>query len=501
MGSFLTRDQLRALAHAESLPPLPIPTRMISNGEFWPQPQTAEQARVEERILALADELAGGHGLDRRRFLKTASGMAAAFLAMNQVHGSVFRVDRAEAADPDAADARARALAGQFVFDAQVHFIKDDSPEGSNPANMLGIRRFASAYLNPELQKGPLELEHLKFQNFVKEVFFDSDTKLAILSGAPADTAENWFLSNAQMAEARRVVNEAAGSKRLMSHAVFTPGQPGWLEDVDRAIETAKPDSWKGYTTGDPNGPSRYRWRLDDETLVYPAYEKMVKSGIRNICIHKGLLPPNAEASMPGVTAYAGVDDVGKAAKDWPELNFIIYHCAYNVMLPTETHVQALEDRGYVEWASDLAAIPGKFGVTNVYAEIGSSFGLSAIMAPRFCAGMLGTLLKGMGEDNVFWGTDAVWYGSPQWQIEAFRRIEMPEDLQEKFGYPALGPADGPRKSKILGLNLARHYGVNVAATEAAFAADRLTAAKAEYDAAGADRSNLAYGFVNHHRI
>lgn len=501
MGSFLTKEQLQELAHAEDLFESPIPTQMISNGEFSPVPQTKAQAQVEERLKSLADRWSRSQGLDRRKFLKTASGMAAAFIAMNQVYGSVFNVSTAEAQDADAALERAASLADQFIFDAQVHFIKDDSPEGSNPANMLGIRRFASGYLNSALKESPMALEDLKFQNFVKEVFFDSDTDIAILSGAPSDKIENWFLTNDQMNEARRIVNEACGSKRLMSHAVFTPGQPGWLEEVDRVIEEVKPDSWKGYTTGDPNGPSDYRWRLDDEALVYPAYEKMVKSGIKNICIHKGLLPMGAESRMPGVTEYAGVDDVGKAAKDWPELNFIIYHCAYNVLLPTDKHKEALEERGYVEWASDLAAIPEKFGVSNVYAEIGSSFGISAIMLPRFCAGMMGALIKGMGEDNVFWGTDAVWYGSPQWQIEALRRIEIPEDLQKKFGYAPLGAADGRVKNKILGLNLARHYGLDVAKAEAACAGDQLAVAKKEYMAAGADRSNLAYGFVNNKKI
>ncbi|HET9232625.1 MAG TPA: amidohydrolase family protein, partial [Candidatus Eisenbacteria bacterium] len=229
----------------------------------------------------------------------------------------------------------------------------------------------------------------------------------------------------------------------------------------------------------------------------YPVYEKMVKSGIRNICIHKGLLPGKAETKMPGVTAYAGVDDVGKAAKDWPQLNFIIYHAAYNVLMPQEEQQKALEERGYVEWASDLAAIPETFKVENVYAEIGSSFGISAIMQPRFCAGMMGALVKGMGVDKIFWGTDSVWYGSPQWQIEAFRRMEIPENLQKKFGFTSLGDADGPVKRKILGENAARLYGIDVAKTVAALDADKLATARTAYAEAGAERSNLAYGFVN----
>ena len=68
---------------------------------------------------------------------------------------------------------------------------------------------------------------------------------------------------------------------------------------------------------------------------------------------------------------------------------------------------------------------------------------------------LLHHLLYGMGVGHVIWGTDSVWYGSPQWQIEAFRRLEIPEDLQKKHGFAPLGKADGAVKAAILGGNSA----------------------------------------------
>ena len=68
---------------------------------------------------------------------------------------------------------------------------------------------------------------------------------------------------------------------------------------------------------------------------MYPFYEKAVKSGINTICIHKGLLPADYEKSWPGVWEYATVEDVGKAAKDWPQLNFVMYHGALRPFLET----------------------------------------------------------------------------------------------------------------------------------------------------------------------
>jgi hypothetical protein len=107
---------------------------------------------------------------------------------------------------------------------------------------------------------------------------------------------------------------------------------------------------------------------------------------------------------------------------------------------------------------SHLARIPQEYGVDNVYAELGSVFAVTAVSAPRYCAGILGTLIKGMGEDRVLWGTDSVWYGSPQWQIEALRRLKMPEDLRKRFGFPPLGPAAGALKKRIFAGNAGQVY-------------------------------------------
>ena len=116
------------------------------------------------------------------------------------------------------------------------------------------------------------------------------------------------------------------------------------------------------------------------------------------------------------------------------------------------------EATGRIEWVTDLAEIPAKYGVTNVYADLGQIFAQTTVTEPRLCAALMGQLVKGMGADHVVWGTDAVWTGAPQWQIEALRRLEIPEDMQKTYGFKPLGPADGPVKTAILGENNARLY-------------------------------------------
>ena len=212
---------------------------------------------------------------------------------------------------------------------------------------------------------------------------------------------------------------------------------------------------------------------MDDEKVAYKAYEKFLKAGLVNVCVHKGLFPPSVEKQFPQLLAYSDVRDVGKAAKDWPQLNFVIYHSAYRFAGggKVEDAWAQFEKTGRIEWVTDLAEIPAKFGVTNVYGDLGQIFAQSTVADPRVCAAMMGQLVKGLGADHVVWGSDAVWTGSPQWQIEALRRLEIPEDMQKKYGFKPLGAADGPVKSAILGENNARLYKYD---RRAALATDRI---------------------------
>jgi len=499
MGTFLSKRELEQLSPAETAGSFsPMPLQMVSNGEFNPLPQTADQRNVEVRLEAIADESGHRLGLDRRAFLRTSCGMAAAFVALNDVFGPLFKVDPAEAREPAAAAARAGSLSGQFIFDDQLHFVRDDY----NFQGLIGLAQYAAEHWNPGMKEEAvgMSLERYKFANFLKEVYFDSDTTIGLLSGAPFDDPSHWFLTNDQIKQASETVNSIANSRRLLFHALFTPNQPGWMDEVDRVIETVHPTSWKGYTIGDPLSPqtTKYPWRLDDEKLMYPFYEKAVRAGITNICIHKGLLPKDYETSIPGgAWRYANADDIPKTAKDWPQINFIIYHAALRAFQENPTDdLDEFERTGYIRWTSDLAAIPEKHGVKNVFADTGTCFAVSAVTNPRFCAAMMGTLIKGVGHDHIFWGTDSVWYGSPQWQIEAFRRLEIPEDMQKKHGFAPLGAADGPVKSAIFGYNGARHYHLDLHAAFNELPNDGIARRKAAYLENGGARSNAAYGYV-----
>ncbi len=274
MGLMLSKSELSQTEPAEQAAfRSPVPTQIVSNGEFNPLPQTAQQRRFEERVKEIADAIAPKLGLDRRQFLRTSCGMAAAFLAMNDVFGRLFEIDRAEAAEPPAAAERADSLAGQFIFDEQVHFVRDDY-QGER---ILQAREICVRTLEPGHAQGcRTDGWALQVDDFVKEIYLDSDTKIGLLSGAPFDDPALWFLTNDQIARARKVVNAIAGSRRLLAHSLVTPGQPGWMEEVDRCIAEVKPDSWKGYTIGDSSAPpnSKTLWRLDAKSSSIPSTKR-----------------------------------------------------------------------------------------------------------------------------------------------------------------------------------------------------------------------------------
>ncbi len=503
----LDADQVAQCERADVAEPLrsPIPTRMISNGEYMPVPQTEQQKRVEARVEELAGEASDKLGITRRAFLRSSGGMAATLLAMNEVFGRFFNVSLVELFEP-AAYAAAAPPRDLFVFDDQLHFVRGSkpSPAGlraiaqgptsaptvkSNPFNTRGqLDELGQAWSvwNPALVGLPIDPGYAHITRFIKDVYLDSQVTIGLLSNvtaslvqiegeksrAPRNAEEaqrGEILTAGQTTAARNFINQISGSTRMLCHGMLYVGK-GNLAYIQEQIDQNEPDSWKGYNISnaakvdnDPNSLMR-QWRHDDEEVAYPTFEliqknyerlKSRKPGFNNICVHKGLAPgpPDPLRGHPG--------DLPKAARDWPKLNFISYHACIQpnfFLADTLEAVQADKLRGGVpniSWTTEYAQLVKD--LPNCYAEIGTTWASSVVTFPTVAAHILGQLLKFMGEDRIVFGSDSVWYGSPQWQIEALWRFQIPETLREKYGYPLLTES---AKRKILGLTSAKLYGV-----------------------------------------
>lgn len=181
----------------------------------------------------------------------------------------------------------------------------------------------------------------------------------------------------------------------------------------------------------------------------------MRASGVKLVCAHKGL---------SGIVDTGSPRDFGPVATMFPDIDFIAYHSGFEPGngAPTDDeregpYTEATAHQGVNRLVHSLlesGVAPG----SNVYAELGTTW-YCLIKRPLEAAHVLGKLLNAVGPDNVLWGTDAIWYGPTQAAVDVFRSFQIPEWMQHEFGYPALTPE---LKAKILGLNAAKVYGIDV---------------------------------------
>ncbi|HLG17108.1 MAG TPA: amidohydrolase family protein [Blastocatellia bacterium] len=458
----------------------PIPNRISSNEEFIPPPQSAKEREVENRLRELANKNAKLLGVSRRRFLQSSCGMAAAMLCFNEVFGKTYEVEPVEALDPAAFEEHWPKT--DFIFDNQTHHI--DVESGWFEKTESG--REAAAFLRrfrPGEKTTAASLEALNEGHYVKELFFDSDTVMSIISGVPSRMWNENILPPDKMVKTRNDVNGWAGSQRMLSHGLLRPNLgPADFDEMERQVKVLKINSWKMYPGAEMGDKG---WWLDDEKVAYPVWEKSRKLGVRNLCIHKGLPLGlfNEEHCHPR--------DVEKAAKDFPDFNFIIYHSGWHPTARVKEGTAA--NPQYIPWISDLIDIVKRNKFKNVFFELGSTWNGTSSGRPEVAMHLFGQLLNIPGvEDQIIWGTDSIWGGSPQSQIERFRRFQIRDDIAEKFGYRKLTPEI---KAKVFGLNAARIYKIDVKAKRNAIKTDKIAQAREQY-LQDPRPSNTQFGWV-----
>jgi uncharacterized protein len=486
----------------------PIPTQSVSNEEFIPRPQSSQQKQVEALIGQMAEEKSKKLGMERRAFMASSMGLATAFLANNKVFGNHWDVDEIETLDPSATEEK-WPKGEYFIFDVQTHFTNGLA---------LGFRNM-EFIKNMKFQLKE-NADAYSFPNYMKEIFFDSETSMVVISGVPGkevhrDKDGNILEGKARtpglagqilpswiMAARRNEINSLAGCQRALAQGNCAPNhywdkktngadKTALFEQMEQEIKVYQIDSWKWYCHTDP-GRSGNGFRLDDEKLTYPFYEQSRKLGMKTFSVHKGY---SSQSRTLGHLANPA--DVEKAALDNPDLTFIIYHSA----LKHDPSEPEFKKPGYFDpatgdfaWHDVLMKIKERNPkMTNVYPEIGSAFGNLAIQHPIMCQHLMGKNIKNYGVDHVIWGTDCLWWGSPQWVIDAFKRFQISDELCDKFGYKKLTKDD---KAKIFGLNAAKIYKVDVAAQRKALPSDALEKLKQVYLDQGGQRENAAYGWV-----
>jgi len=448
---------------------LPIKIDSTSNGEFAPVPLDAASHAANRAAFERVGEDARRLGLARRAFLVTGCGAASTLLAFNAANaaagrtGGYFALAHEAAYEPEAADA---ALNGDdFIFDVQGHFV---NPEGKwlerAPGRARGLAGFVGNS-NPNCSfegEGVPDLSCVGSEQFIQDVFMDSDTDMMVLTFVPS-TREGEPLTIEEAAATREIVERMEGSHRLMIHGRVNPNQAGDVEDMARRAEFGVV-AWKTYTQWGPDGKGFY---LTDEDTGAAMVETARALGTPLIAVHKGL--PFGEQSYEHSTCR----DVGPAAVRWPDTKFLIYHSGY-----VTGKKEGPYDPDRTDGVDSLITSMREHGnPKNVYAELGSTWRF-VMRNPEEAAHLIGKLLKHIGPDNVLWGTDSIWYGSPQDQIQAFRSFQISKEFQERYGYPKITPEI---RAKIFGLNALKAYGLEAGEIKKGLRRDRVQHARSEY--------------------
>ncbi len=481
----------------DARPAFPLRPGPVGNGEFVPEAATAADARMAALILDRVEQAARRAGMDRRRFLQSSAGVAASLAVFNAcaaeqraagptaTTGSTSTTVTTTPATtggefvvPTTEDVVAceQALAGtEFVFDVHTHHVVPDGPWRQNALRIVDM-------IEGLVPAGCSEADPLACLDrtaYLFDMFLASDTTMTLLSDVPNSGPDDAPLPWDEKRTTRQLAEALAapGAPRVLLHDVIAPNFGDLSMRLDGMAATAATGDVNAFKVYTAWGPEMRGYALDDPAIGIPVVEQARALGVTTICAHKGL--PLLEFDPE----FNGPRDLVALSRLYPDLDFVVYHGAYerqttegpydrDATRGIDTLVRALEDHGVG---------PDE----NVWAELGTTW-REVLSHPDEAAHAVGKLLKHVGVDRVMWGTDGIWYGSPQPQLMAFRAFEITPAFQEQFGYPALTPEV---KAKVLGLNAAALFGVDVEATRCAIDADALATARQEVAARITDGS------------
>jgi uncharacterized protein len=231
------------------------------------------------------------------------------------------------------------------------------------------------------------------------------------------------------------------------------------------AAQTRRVSAFKVYTAWSPTSQG---FSLENPVIGLPTIQHAHDLGVKVFIAHKGL--PLVDFDP----AYNHPDDMVAVSRQFPDMDFVIYHAAWdpsqvegpynpNTPLGIDTVLAALDRHGVQ---------PNE----NVWVDVAAMW-RQLLTVPDQAAHALGKLLKRVGEHRVMWGTDSVWFGSPQPQIMAMRAFEITPQYQELYGYPAL---TAEVKQGLFGLNAADLFGIDAHAMRCGLSSDPVVTSSAE---------------------
>ncbi|PFG56916.1 hypothetical protein ATK36_0452 [Amycolatopsis sulphurea] len=321
---------------------------------------------------------------------------------------------------------------GMFVFDNVVHMY-DNKPSNIGPRGEQVARNlhgFGVVLSNEQYPANDHFLdEELSVEEAGRILFEESQTDLAMAQTVPLF---GWWKDGFSPAHRQYALKEAFPHRVLFCGGVdpLYQGVEGAMKEMTRQAEEWGAVSFKFYQAHD----NSLSWRIDDRQIAYPLWEKALELGITNVQFHKGV--PFGTERME----HMNPTDLQQAAIDFPELTFVIHH---------------LGDP-YIDESISIASRN-----QNVWLALSAWINIYPIM-PREALKRLGKALMYVGPDRLLWGSEAFVWPNVQGYIDLFAELDMPQNLQEDYGFPRI---TRDAKRKIFGENYARLLGIDVGQT------------------------------------
>ncbi len=469
--------KVRDLEHA----PLPLPAGPVSNGEFVPAASSTDARATNALIRSTVDDAARRLGVDRRRFLQSAGAIAASLAAFElsgcsrpETSTRTSRASRAgqggsySAPSPldTAACQQALASNGEFIVDVHTHHVIPNGPWAENAPETVGL---VLGMLPAGCTDNP-RLDCVDRAAYLHDMFLASDTTVAVLTDVPNSGPSNAPIPFPEAIDTEQILAglDHGGASRLLVENVIAPnvGPLGaTLDEMSSAAHTGQVAAFKVYTAW---SPSAQGYSLEDPAIGLPTVQHAHDLGVKVFVAHKGLPLVNFDP------AFNHPDDVVAVSRQFPDMDFVVYHAAWD-----PSHVEGPYDPAATLGIDTLLAALDRHDVPpndNVWVDLAAMW-RQLLTRPDQAAHALGKLLKRVGDKRVMWGTDAIWYGSPQPQIMAMRAFQITGEFQDRFGYPAL---TDEIKASVFGTNAATLFGIDVAATRCALTTDPLTSQVSE---------------------
>ena len=466
---------------------LPLRAGPVSNGEFVPAAPDAGHRATNALIRATVDEAARRLGMDRRRFLQSA-GAVAASLAAFELTGCGAPSSSAPTSSTTSSPARSAtgpggtyaapapvdadachetlATKGEFILDAHTHHVIPTGPWVADAPETVGL---VLGMLPAGCSDDP-QLDCVDRATYLHDMFLASDTTVAVLTDVP-----NSGPSNAPIPFPDAVATQSltaglthGGASRVLVENVLAPNVgplQGTLDEMTAAAASGHLAAFKVYTAWSPTGQG---YSLEDPAIGLPTVQHAHDLGVKVFVAHKGLPLVNFDP------AFNHPEDVVAVSRLYPDMDFVVYHAAWD-----PSHVEGPYDPAATIGIDTLLAALDRHHVPpndNVWVDTATMW-RQLLTQPDQAAHALGKILGRVGHQRVLWGTDAIWYGSPQPQIMALRSFQISPEYQDLYGYPDL---TDEIKAGIFGANAAALFGLDPTATHCALASDPLHEAISE---------------------